>query len=89
MSPNQHMVIRNRIVQEIRHHFLRRLDPHLRPAEVGLELTTLQRHIHRQHPLHVPAHLDQRVVARRQVAVDSYTDTGFKMRRVLVLLGHA
>ena len=89
MPPNQHMVIRNRIVQEILHHVLRRLDPHLRAAEVGFELTTLQLYIHRQHPLHVTAHLDQRVVARRQVTVDSHTDTRFEMRRILVLLGHA
>ena len=64
------------------------LYPHLRAAEVGFKLTTDQLYIDRQHALHVSAHLNERVVPGRQIAVDGNTYTRLKMRGVLMFLGH-
>ena len=75
MSVNEDMMIMNRVGQEILRHFGCRFDPYLRTAEVGLELATLEFYIHSQQTLQVTAHLHQRIIARWQVSVDSYTYT--------------
>ena len=88
MSSDEEMMIGDGVGHEIMTYLRRGLHPYLRAAEVGFELTTLQRHIDRQHALHVAAHLEKRVVAYRQIAVDRYTDTRLEMRRIFMLLGH-
>jgi len=88
VSSYQHMVVGDGVGVEIIADFRIGLHPHLRAAEVGFKLTTGQLYIDRQHTLHVPTHLDQRVITGRQIAVDSHTDTRLKMRGVLMLLGH-
>ena len=88
MSSDEEMMIGDGVGHEIMTYRWCGLHPYLRAAEVGFELTTLKRHIDRQHALHVSAHLNERIVTRRQVAVDSYTDTRLEMRGVLMFLGH-
>ena len=88
MTVNQNMMIRDGIGEEIVCYLRISFHPDLRTAEVGFKLAAGQLYIDGQHALHVSAHLNQRVVSRRQITVDGDTDTGLKMRGVLMFLGH-
>ena len=88
MTMNQDMMIVDGVRQEILLHFGCRLDPHLRTAEVGFELTSLEFDIDSQQSLQVTAQLHERVIACRQVTVDSHAYTRLEMGRELEFLGH-
>ena len=74
MAFDEDMMVVDRRGKEVLRHFGRSLDPYLRTAEVRFELATLEFYIHRQQTLHIAAHLYERIVALRQVAMDRHTD---------------
>ena len=88
MALDEDMVVRQRRGQQVLADNRSRLDPNLRAAHVLLELAARHFDVHRQEAIHIIAQLDERVVARSQLTVDSDTDTGLEMARELMLLGH-
>ena len=81
-------MVGDRIGQEIPANYGSRFDPYLRAAEVLFVLATLQLHVDGQQALHVSAHLDQCIIARRQVSMNSDTYSGLKMGGIVVLICH-
>ena len=73
VTTNEHVVVGDGVCEEIAAYSRSSFYPNLCAAEVGFELTTLERHIDSQHTLHVSAHLDECIVTGRQVAVNSDT----------------
>ena len=75
MALDEDMVVRQRRGQQVLADDRGRLDPNLRAAHVLLELAARHFDVHRQEAIHIIAQLDERVVARSQLTVDSDTQT--------------
>ena len=72
MTLDKHVVVRQRRRQQVLAYNRRRLNPYLRTAQVLLILAACNGYVHRQQTLHIVTQLNQRILARHELAEEVF-----------------